>query len=388
MAFGVKYYWDEAKYRGLKTYRMVQGKLLHIGLRGAMGGGAAAVASDLSYPMRDAMNVAHPTMAGTAATQAAVSTGEIILSSTGGLLSIGLGAGISAYMNHLDHKHRLDQLCTIYSPQIAEMSKDQATGQAKTPENVSVADLKEVAEINPTLKFELARNDKKRTVKNIAAIAGTVVAFAAVFTAITFVPALGALAATAATAGLLSQAGMAFAVAAGGIGYASMHLARKSFEAVGKKLLSLDKPTSVDKILVLSKLHDKGVDISPQQVKEVLVTANPELASSIDEKQTAEAINKGEISPMELTFIAHGQSSGAFSKDPWRERIKDAAQEKIDAMREKFNNWQQERENNKLSSEADKSLEKGELSLPEEHQTNWRDKILSQRAAVRTVLER
>lgn len=415
MALGLNYYLDEAKYHVHKTKRMLQGKAVHIGMRTAMGGGAASVASDLSYPVRDAINIAQPTVAGAATAQTAMSAGEIILSSTGGLVSIGLGAGVNGYLNHLEHKHHKRQLTDLYRPQIASLT-------GKEPDAVGVPDLQAVAADNPSLKNELKRNDNNRRVKNVASVVGTAFAFAAVFAAITFVPPLAGLAAAAATTGLLSGAGLGFAAAAGGIGYASLQFARKGLTSIGNKLTGLDEPSVEDKLRVMSKQHRKEQNIVPEQVMDVYVAANPALASEIESQhgksfshlpipqkravtaqyaealqtpQIAAAINDGHMNVRELTFRVHGQTSGVYPEEPWQDRFKEMAAEHLDPLQEKiehmradavgkFQHWRENREQSKLQDDIAKAIEEGK-PLPKKaeevgNETYWRNMIANQRA--------
>lgn len=409
MAFNLKYYWDEAKYYAHKTTRMMQGKALHVGLRTAMGGGAASVASDLAGPVRDALNVANPIGA------AAATTGEILMASTGGLVSIGLGAGIDGYLNHLEHKHNQRQLTELYRPQIASLTGKDAAA-------VGVEDLKTIAATNPSLGDELKRNDRKRTVKNIASIGGTVLAFGAVFAAITFFPPLAGLAVAAATSGSLATT-LGFGLVAGGLGFVTHKLAESPLKSLGDKLFGLDKPSVEDRITQLGKQRRKDVPIVPEQVMEVFVGAQPELAAEIRanhgkgfsalkpaEKravtaqyaeqlqvpQIAAAINAGEMNVRELTFRVHGQNSGVYPEDPWQEKLKDFAQEKLDPLQDKlvnmrddaltkFQNWRATREQSKLQDDVAKAIEEGR-PLPEKAEeignaTYWRNTIDRQRAA-------
>src|SRR5690606_33354699 len=134
----------------------------------------------------------------------------------------------------MEYQHQERKLCELYRPQIASIL-------GKGQEWVTTKDLHTVAESNPSLQNELERYKGERKVQNFAAAAGTVFAFAAVFAAVTFIPAIGVLAAGAATAGIFSAAGFGFAAVAGGIGYASLQCARKTVGGIGRKLLGLDK---------------------------------------------------------------------------------------------------------------------------------------------------
>lgn len=413
MASGLKYFFDEARYRVHRTVRWTQGKALHIGLRTAMGGGAAAVASKLSYPVREALSISQPVGGGA---QAALTAGEVLMSTTGGLASIGLGAGINGYVNHLEFKHNERQLAELYRPQVASIL-------GKEPSLVTTKDLYSVAEQNPSLEDALTRNKQDRRVKNVAAVAGTVVAFAAVFAAVTFLPAIGALAATAAATGLLSGAGIGFAAVAGGIGYASLQSARKAISGMGRKMLGLDTPSVEDKITDLSKQYRKENFIVPEQVMDVYLSAKPELAQAVENQygksynalpisqrrmvvqqydsdlgvtETAAAINEGRMNVRELTFKVHGQFSGVYPEAPWQDKLKNIAQERFDPLQEKigtlrdgaldkFHDWKTNREQSKLQDDVAKAIEEGK-PLPDKAQavgneSHWRNLINRQRNA-------
>lgn len=415
MQLGLKYYFDEMRYFMERTSRWVQAKALHVSLRTAMGGGAAAVATKLSYPVRDVMNLSQPAVGGT---QMALTTGEILMSSTGGLISIGLGAGINGYINHMEFKHAERQLCELYRPQIASIL-------GKEPGKVTIQDLYAVAEQNPSLDDELLRNRRDRMVKNVSAVAGTVVAFGAVFAAVTFLPAIGTLAAAAAVGGILSGAGIAFAAVAGGIGYASLQCARKAIGGLGRKMFGLDEPSVEDKIRELSKQHRKGHAIVPEQVMDVYLSARPELAQAVEAQygkpfkdlpldqrrvvalqheeqlgltETARALNESRMNVRELTFKVHGQFSGVYPDEPWQERLKDAVQDRLDPLQhklenirdgavDKFQHWKQNREQSKLQDDVAKAIEEGK-PLPEKaeeigNETYWRNMINNQRAAAK-----
>jgi phosphoribosylcarboxyaminoimidazole (NCAIR) mutase len=410
MALGFKFYWDEAWHYIDRTTRMIQGKTLQIALRTAMGGGAASVASDLANPVRGAIGLAEPVATST------LNAGQIIMSSTGGLVSIGIGAGIDAYLNHQSFKHSQRELCALYRPQIASLV-------GKEPKDVGVADLKSVAATNPSLQNEIKRHRRERTVKNIAAIAGTVVAFFAVFAAVTLFPPLAGLAAGAAAGGLLSGAGLAYAAVAGGIGYATLQLSRRALGAVGAKVFGIDEPSVEDKIRSMSKQHRKEQAIVPEQVMDVFVAANPELAAEVKAQfgkewsklplaekraataqhaetlqtpQIAASINEGRMNVRELTFRVHGQDSGVYPEDPWQEKVKDFAQEHLDPLGEKighlreeavdkFQRWRENREQSKLQDDVAKAIEEGR-PMPDKaeeigNETYWRNLINRERAA-------
>lgn len=409
MALGLKYYWDESRHYMGRTSRYLQGKGLQIGLRTAMGGGAASVASDLVGPLRDTLGLSGSAASG------ALNAGSIIMSSTAGLVSIGIGAGVDAYLNHQKFKHQQRELCELYRPQIASLT-------GKDINEVGLEDLRSVAATNPSLEEEMRRNRRERMVKNVSAIGATVLAFCAVLAAVTLFPPLAGLAAGAAAAGFFSGPGLAYAAVAGVLGYASLQAGRRGLEAVGTKAAGLDEPSVEDKIRIMSKQHRKDGVIVASQVMDVYVAADKELAASIKAQygkewkdlpmgdkeaathayaaslqtpQIAHAINEGRMNVRELTFRVHGQDSGVYPEDAWHEKVKDYAAERWEPMGEKlshfreeavdkFQQWRENRAQSKLQDDVAKAIEEGR-PLPEKaeeigNETYWRNMIDRQRA--------
>lgn len=399
MLKSLDYYMGEATYRISRTFRWVQGKALQFSLRTVMGGGAATVANKLSPAVHDAMNAS----TASSAQAATMSAGEILMSSVGGLVGIGAGVGISAYLNHMEFKHREKQLCELYRPQIASIL-------GKQPGLVTVQDLHVVAETNPTLQKELERNRSDRNIKNTGTILGTVAAFAAVFAAVTLFPVV-APALAAAVAGWVTTGASIV------LGFATHQLARSAVSKIGRKMKGLDEPSVENKVNKIAQLQVNG-RVSPVPVLDIFVSAQPELAEAIqaeygkpfkkmsfEERKTVlerydaalgisgivDALNKGEMRAQELTFRAHGQASGVAPDTPWKEKLKEAAQQKLDPVQQrlsqsvdKFQQWRSERQQEKLKDEVAEAMEKGK-PLPEKAQalgdeTYWRDTINSRRA--------
>src|SRR5687768_5446694 len=112
----LRYKWGEVKYYTLRTAAKLQGRLLRGGVRGVMGGSAMTMAVNFSHPMREAAGIAQT------GTHAALSFGEALAASTGGLVSLGLSTGLDVFMNQMEHKHRVNQLSTLYAPQLAALT--------------------------------------------------------------------------------------------------------------------------------------------------------------------------------------------------------------------------------------------------------------------------
>ena len=405
---GIGFFIDDMRLKTARFAGRVKAKTLQLGLKMAMGGGAAMVATKFSAPFRQSLNLAP--ISGTAS--AALTTGDVIASAATGLASVGIGTGMYVYLNHLEHQHCQKRLCELYRPQIASILGIERDA-------VGVDHLKEVAAENPTLQAELSRKKTSRNIKNFGALVGTVVAFTAVLAAIALFPPLGALAAAASAGGLFSGAGIALAVTAGAIGYASMQSARHAVCKMGKSLFGLNKPSAEDKIQELSKAHRREKTITPVQVLGVYATALPELASEIktqfgkpfdklrpqeqyaaaqqfgpalDLTDVTTAINEGHMNVRELTFRVHGQNSGVYPEPSRKEWLMDKAQEGVDIAQDKFGHlweeaqdkmqdWREHRKESKQQDKVAEALEKGR-DLPgaseEKSPSRWR-KLVSRR---------
>lgn len=375
---------DEISYRIQRTFRWMQGKTLQLSVRTAMGGGAAVVASKLA-----------PTTA-----SSALSAGEVLMSSVGGLATMGIGVGVNAYINHMEFRHNRQKLCDLYRPQIASVL-------GKEPGMVTVRDLEEVAGHNPSLQDELERGHKERSVKNIGAIVGTVAAFGAVFGLVALAGPLGiaGLAGAFAATGITTGSGLLFAGIAGAVGYATLQGVRKIAGSIGRKLTGLDKPSLEDKLTEISKHHRKERMIAPEQVLDVFLTARPELAEAVEVEygipfgkmrmaersvvlqrydealgisEVTSALNNGQMNVRELTFRTHGQFSGVYPEAPWQDKLKEKAQETLDPIQDKLGNmrdgavdkfqqWRVNREQSKLQDSVAKAIEEGR-PLPEKAQ--------------------
>lgn len=419
------YYIDETQYRASRFMTKVGGKLVNLSVKGALGGGAATVATKLSVPFREALGWGATDALGRTA---AVTTGEVLASAGGGLLTVGLGTGVNAYLNQREYRAHERRLTELYRPQVASLLD-------KPRKEVGVADIYTVAQDNPTLEEELTRYRKMRNLKNVAAVAGTVLAFGAVFAAIALVPAVAAMAGAAATAGLFSSAGLGFAAVVGVIGLGTLHISRKTVKGIGKQLFGMKEPTVEDRIEELSKERRKEKHVTAGKVFEVYVAAQPELAAEIEEhfgkpyaKLKAEEkiaavehfgpqvnlaevvadINEERMNVRELTFKVHGQDSGVYPKAPIRDRLKDFAQDKAqdvserldplqdkladaghsaaDKMRgaaERFQDWREERRQSKLQDKVAEALEEGreipKEALEQAPESSWRNRIALER---------
>jgi hypothetical protein len=307
---------------------------LNLSTEAVAGGGAATIASKVTWPVQDAVHLLHSADAvrtGATAHHGFTSLGGAFASNMGGFLGIAAGTGISAYLNHLVFGHHEKNLTERYRPQLASiLGKDQKA--------VTVDDLYAVSRENPSLDEELDRNRGMRNLRTGATLIATTLAFAAVFAAISFFPPLAALGAAAATGGLFSGAGLAFIASSMAISFATLHTSGKGLLNVGKKLFGYDEPTVEDHVHGLDNLVKEGKALTPEKVMGVYVAASPKLqtqientygarydtlshAQQVDAEQRfgsdlpleslAAAINNGEVSARELMFAVHGQYSGA-----------------------------------------------------------------------------
>lgn len=365
----LRYRWGEVKYFSLRTAAKLQGKLLRSGVRGVMGGSAMTMAVNFSHPLRGAVGLQQT------GAQAAIGFGEAFAASTGGLVGLGLSTGLDLFMNQMDHSHRLNQLSTLYAPQLAALT-------GKNIRTIGPQELKMVAngmpeagiDPNPSLQEELKRNNRKRLIKNIGSVVGIVAAFTLVAAAIAFVPWLGGLAATVAAGSIFSTAGLTLAATVGIGGYIGMKAVTGIVESFGKKVLGLNKPSVEDKLDALSKQIDDELKVTPAQVMDIFLTANPGLGQQVEEKYgvpyaklnalerreiadrfpetevLANAINNRQMHVRELAFNAHGQHSGAYPNPLLKERVMSEVQERLDPVQDKvqsmklqFDGWRAER---------------------------------------------
>lgn len=416
------YYLHEARYQARRGVIWSGGALAQTAVKFAMGGGAASMASTLAPALRDTLSISQP-----AGQTVAVSAGQALLSGTGGLITVGVSSAINFFLHQMEYRKQERDLLELYRPQVASITGIEA-------KSVQVDDLYGVASTNPTLFDELTRYRHSRNLKNVAGVVSTVAAFGAVFLAIAFVPALATLGVAAVGTGLLSLAGVGFAVVAGAISLGAMHVARKAVMKIGAKLFGMDKPTVEDKIHELGKSRHKEKEVSQEQVLDIYVSAKPDLAAQIEEefgkswekldaREKADAaslfgeqidlagiaqdISKDRINVRELTFRIHGQESGVYPGPSLRARLIDAAQDKVQDLSEqlapvqqrldafghdavdKFQDWREAHHQSKLQDKVAKAIDEGR-DLPEEAQgqkQSWRERIL-ERAAQHSLTSR
>jgi hypothetical protein len=305
---------------------------LNLSSEAVAGGGAAAVASKITWPVQDAMHLIHTAESvRTGASAHHAFTGLSSLGhSIGGLLGVAAGTGVSAYLNHLVHGHHEKTMVDRYRPQLgAILGKDES--------QVNVDDLYHVAYNNPSLDEELDRNRGMRNLRTGATLVATTLAFVAVFAAVSLFPPLAALGAAAAAGGIFSGAGLGFIASSMAISLGVLHLSGKGITKLGKKLFGYDKPNVEDHVNGLDDLVRDGATVAPEQVMGVYVAASPEMQSQIEYafggrydtldrsqqikaeamfgnnlplEQLSDAINSKQMSPRELIFTVHGQRTG------------------------------------------------------------------------------
>lgn len=301
------------------------------------GGGVAYVASKINPKMQDGFHFVHSAEA--VRTGAAAhhtfhgfsSLGSTIVSNLGGFLAIAAGASVSAYLNHLVHRHHEKTLLDRYRPQVA-------TWFGKDKKAVTVEDLHTVSKDVPGIGEELERNRSMRNLRTVAVVTASTLAFAAVFVAASTL--LAPLGAAAAAAGLFSWAGLGFISASMAVSLTVLNVATKGIVNFGKKLFGYDKPNVEDHVDGLANLVKDDKPLTPEKVMGVFVAASPDMQKQIEEafgsrydtlshenqvkaeqmfgnhlplEKLSEAINKGDVSPRELMFVAHEQSSEAIA---------------------------------------------------------------------------
>ncbi|MCH2546102.1 MAG: hypothetical protein MK052_00625 [Alphaproteobacteria bacterium] len=319
-----------------KHPRIPEPNALNLSSEAVAGGGAAAIASKITWPIQDAMHLLHSTEAvrtGAAAHSAMANIshlGSTIAANVGGVVGIAAGTGVSAYLNHMVQSHHEKTMTERYRPELASIL-------GKDEEEIKVPDLYKVASANPGLDQELDRNRGMRNIRTASTLLATTAAFVAVFAAVSLVPPLGALGASAVAGGIMSVAGAKFIGASMAISLATLHTTGKGLNKLSKKMFGYNEPNVEDHVNGLDNLVKKGKELSSEKVMGVYVAASPALQEQVRDsfgksydklstpqqvkaekmfgshlplEQAAEAINSGDMRARELIFTVHGQSSG------------------------------------------------------------------------------
>ena len=299
MAFSIKHTKNEVLYRAQRTWRYGLGQTARVGAR--------------------LLTVAGATAAGVSGSAGAFYSM--------GLIGIGTGVGLQAYMNDEDYKHNVAQLGSMYQKEISAYLEVPSS-------EIDATHLEQLAEINPTIQQQL---DKERMIRNIrtgAVIAAGVLGFMAVVSVV----------ATMAPVGVA----VAFStkVMAGMAGFATIKLSQPVLQAAIENKYEINRPTTHEVIKRLQRKKDKVQHINQQQVMEAYLSAKPELEQEIIEEfgaplgaltiadqqrvlleygeafnieEVTLAINENRLDPRELIFRVHGEESGAYPDPSYRE---------------------------------------------------------------------
>ena len=353
MAYSAKHTANQAAYKAQRTARYVGGQFARVGLRALTAIGA--------------------TLAGVSG-----STGVLYFS---GLIGIGTGVGLQAYLNHKDFEHSKEALASMYKKEIASYLGIE--GRA-----VNVQALEQVATLNPTIGNHIDKERNKRNVSTGIWIAAGALGFAA-------------------SAALIATGSIA--LVAGLSGVAAFTLARPLLRKAADKAYDLNTPTTVDLIKNLEWQRTKGQSISQMQVMETYVSATPALEQQIEKKfgagfaqldvtsqhrvmmeygpnvmleEVTQAINENRINARELTFRVHGDISGAYPDPSYKEQwdsgislVKEQAQSLQNTMAEKGQNAL-----SSVKSFVSRNPSK-QIMGEEDSPTKFRDAELQRRAA-------
>lgn len=271
--------------------------------------------------------------------------GSMFGGSAVGLATIGLSAGVSAALTQMDYVHRKDN--------IKEMYKEEIAARLKKPTNhVTRGDLDTMAGENRVIAEEMKQIKKQRTfgvgisfLASLGALAAVTIALPAVVGLLA--PAAAAAAATAGTSVVTAALGSVGGfIATAATALVSYNIIKEPLHHAADQLFNLDYATTHDKIMSLKRTREQGRAISAEQVLDVYVSSNSQLAalirhergktfermSSEEKKQVAremneliplerlaEEINSGKVNATELAFAVDGQISGVQRGRPKEE---------------------------------------------------------------------
>ncbi len=366
MAYSTKHAINEASYSVGRTSRYVGGFAARMALRGLTALGA--IIAGVSGP-----GVWYAT----------------------GLLGLGSGIGLQAYLNHKDYEHEIEQLASIYEKEISAYT-------GKNRNEVGLDDLKLVAEQVPALQEHLDKQKTSRNVKTGIWIAAAAVGFIGAASLFTLLPAVTGF--VAASAGVKVLAGLG--------GLAIFSLSRPIVEKVANKSFNLNEPTAIDIIKSLEWTRTKNQKISQAQVMEVYLASMPQLSENIQQNfgksfaqldvvqqqhiimqygphvmlnEVTQAINDNRLNARELAFTVSGQRSGAYADTSYsvqfkeglstvREKAKDIHQNVTQAGQNAMNTVR----NFVSKKEVDEALITEALA-PDDADTKWRDSVKKSR---------
>lgn len=355
MAYSAKHTLNEAAYAAQRTGRYVGGQFLRVGLR--------------------IMTAVGATLAGVSG-----STGVLYFT---GLLGIGTGVGLQAYLNHKDFEHSKDMLASMYRKEISSyMGMD--------PRSVNVQTLEQFAKLNPSIDEHIDRERNRRNVSTGVWIVAGALGFVA-------------------SAALIATGSVA--LVAGLAGVAAFTLARPLLKIAGKHIYKIDEPTTVDIIKSLEWKLTKGQSVSQAQVMEAYISATPHLKEQIEQQfgqsfgeldmanqqrimlqygpsvmldDVTQAINENRMNARELVFRVHGDISGAYPdpsyKEQWNSGVSQV-KEKAQAMTQNISQKGQQVYSNVKNFVSRSSDEEQAAGPAEEPSTKFQDAELVRREA-------
>ena len=274
-----------------------------------------------------------------------------------GTLGIVVGAVLNKRILNLEHDREEHRILSFYRKEVAAQ-----TGQVAN--EVTIDDLRLAAAKNETLAEALKRNDEKVNSRMRAWVAGAILA--TIVLGVLFAPGFGLLAATVNFAGGGIPAMIGGAAVRGLFGALTFNLARPILDVFSDKFSGIAKHTSHDYIKELREIHDQGQQLSPQQVMEAFVKANPDIEAGIEQKygksfdaivkkdhrgtlqeiyaqlgknfdleKITNDINVGRISVTELAYLVRGQKSGVEPVEPDTRTTKEKLQDGLELAKEK-----------------------------------------------------
>ena len=197
-----------------------------------------------------------------------------------GIAGVGLAASVSAGFTQMDFIHQKSNLKDLYIDELAEKLH-------KPAQSVTVRDMETLAKHNAILSEELARAKRQRNFAVPLAITATLITFTVVLATL---PLLPAWANAGDFTGFLIKAGIS----------ALTYLTVKTpLQMLGNKLFGLHDETTNDRIVELTRAHEKGVAITPEDLAPLVGKTS---ASSRALDELAAAINSGAIHATSLPF--------------------------------------------------------------------------------------
>ncbi|GEM_PF-5416558 len=288
-----------------------------------------------------------------------------------GLLGVGTGIGLQAYLNQKDYEHNKQQLTGMYRKEIATLF-------GKDPLAVTVDDLENLATQNPSVQQQLDREKNKRNVRTGVWLAAGVAGFA--------------VAAAVAAAGSIG-------LVAGLTGFVAFQIARPIARVAGEQIYKLNEPTTVELVKSLEWQRTKDKQLTHTQVLEAYISAHPQLGEVIEKgfgaplaqlspvdrqramlqfgdqiklDEVTTAINENRMNARELVFAVHGQSSGAYADTSYREHWDNGVARAKDRARTVQNNVKQAGTRAFNNVKQFVSSEK-KADEPEAESTQWRE---------------